>query len=113
MDALTQRILSYVSENPGGTTADIIASLPPRYSLDDTAWFRIVHLSSTYEIENRGGSGRHEDVRWHILEWQPTEFYYEFASEVLKTLKDLPPRKQAPFLARRIQELNEDLKGET
>jgi hypothetical protein len=71
-----------------------------------------VQLSSTYKIENRGGSGRYEDVKWHIVEWEPTAFYLELASDLLKELKDIPPREKKGFLARRIQELNEDLEGE-
>jgi len=108
MDALTRRILNHVRTNPGCTTADILEALPTGYD-HDTAWYRVVHLRSIYEIDNLGGAGRHEDVRWHILEWQPTEFYLEFASEVMKTLKEVSPRKKKAFLARRIQELNEDL----
>lgn len=108
MDALTRRILEYVRTNPGGTTADIFASLPSRYSYE-TVWRSIVRLQSVYEIENRGGAGRSEDVRWHILDWEPTEFYREFASDCLKELKSIPPRKQAKYLARLVQQLNEDV----
>ena len=108
MDALTRRILEFVRTNPGGTTANICAAMPSRYTHDDV-WRRIVYLQSTYEIENRGGAGRHEDVRWHILEWEPTEFFLEFASDCLREFKTIPPRKQAQFLARRVQQLNEDL----
>lgn len=113
MDALTRRILEHVREHPGCTTEDVLASLPSRYSRD-TAWYRIVHLRSTYEIDNLGGAGRPEDVKWHILEWEPTAFFLEFASDLLKELKDLPPRKKKSFLARRLQEAHEDLfKGES
>lgn len=110
MDALTKRILEYVRNNPGKTTADILASLSPRYS-HKVAWLHVVYLSSIYEIENRGGAGRHEDVKWHILEWKPTAFYFEVASDIIRELKSIPPRKQALFLARRLQELNEDNKN--
>lgn len=106
-DALTRRILDYVRNNPGCTTSDILDSLPSRYDRD-IAWHRVVDLSFIFEIENRGGAGRHEDVRWHILEWQPTEFYLEMASDIVKRLKDIPPRKKALYLARRIQKFIED-----
>ena len=109
MDALTKRILKYIEENPGGTTADILDSLPPREDRE-AAWFRIVYLQSVYEIENRGGSGYAKEVKWHILEWEPSEFYLELATDLLSKLKDLPPRKQKSFLARHIQEFNEDHK---
>jgi hypothetical protein len=105
-DALTRRILDYVRNNPGCTTSDILDSLP-RYK-PENVWGRVVDLSFMFEIENRGGAGRHEDVRWHILEWQPTEFYLEMASEIVKRLKDIPPRKKPLYLARRIQQFNED-----
>ena len=109
MDALTRRILKYISENPGRTTAHIYASLSPQDSRE-FAWRRIVYLQSTYKIENRGGAGKPEDVKWHILEWEPTEFFLEFASDLLKELKDIPPREKKLFLARRMQEFVEDHK---
>lgn len=110
MDALTKRILDYIRTNPGGTTENIIEAMPSRYSRE-TVWFQIAYLQSIYEIENRGGAGYHKDVRWHILEWEPTAFWLEFASDVLRELKDISSRKKKMFLARRLQELNEDLKG--
>jgi hypothetical protein len=105
-DALTKRILDFVRTNPGCTTSDILDALPRHKP--ETVWLRVVDLSYLFEIENRGGSGRHEDVRWHILEWQPTEFYLEMASDMVKRLKDIPPRKKALYLARQMQQVNED-----
>lgn len=107
MDGLTKHILDYVRENPGVTTPDILAALPSRYS-QELAWFRIVHLSHVFEIENRGGAGRTEDVRWHILEWEPTEFFLEFASDTLRLLKRVPLNKQKLFLARQLQQFAQD-----
>lgn len=110
MEALTRRILEYVRDNPGGTTVDIAEAMSSRYSYE-TVWFRIVHLQSAYEIENRGGAGRVEDVRWHIIEWEPTEFFLEIASDCLKDLEKISPRKRVKYLARRIQKLNENIGG--
>jgi hypothetical protein len=110
MDTLTRKILAYIKDNPGRTSQDIFIGLP-RYNSDEI-WRRIVQLAYAYEIENRGGAGRAEDVQWHILEWQPTEFFLELSSDLLKELKNISPRKKRLFLARRLQLLLEDEKGE-
>jgi hypothetical protein len=112
MDALTRRILDHVRDNPGCVTKDILQAMPPRY-VEADVWHRVVHLSMVYEIENRGGAGRHEDVRWHILEWEPTPFYLELAQDLVMKLNDLTPRKKALFLARSIQQFTEDREAES